>query len=129
MAEKIQMWRELGPQIVPGSPLDPEEFIEMLVQTTGQSEGSLVGVLAEVDAIIVRALRSGRRVKLPNGLRFRPIGKKDGSIRTKIEYGVRMSKRVNDNSRAQWKNSKNIGASEDEMIARWNELYPDDPIT
>jgi len=129
MAEKIQMWRELGPQIVPGSPLDPEEFIETLIETTGQSEGALVGVLAEVDTIIVRALRSGRRVKLPNGLRFRPIGKKDGSIRTKIDYGVRMNRRVNNNPRAEWKNSKNIDISEDEMIAQWNELHPDDPIT
>lgn len=128
MAKRIQMWKELGPQIESGSPMDPEEVIEELIGTTNQTKGSLLGLLAELDRVTVKALRFGRRVKLPNGLRFRPVGKRDGSIVIKIEYGVRIKENVNTNPHVKWKNAKNIGLSDEEMVALWNELYPDDPI-
>ncbi len=128
MAKKIQMWRELGPQIIAGTPMDPEEFVDTLVQTTGQSEGALLGVLAEMDSLIIRALKAGRRVKLPNGLRFRPSGKRDGSIVANVELGRRSHKRLNHEANVRWKNAKNIGLSDEEMIAIWNEKYPNDPI-
>ncbi|MGD9099137.1 MAG: hypothetical protein PVF45_01560 [Anaerolineae bacterium] len=128
MPEPIEMWRELGPQIIPGPPMDPEEFIEILVQTTGQSEGALLGILAEVDTIIIRALKIGRRVKLPNGMRFRPSGKRDGTIVAHIEYDRRSNKRLNNNPRVKWKNAKHIGLSDEEMYAVWNEKHPDRPF-
>ncbi len=128
MTEKIEMWNELGPQIILGDPIDPDEFVELLVDVTGRSEGMIVGILTDIDKVLVRALRSGRRVKLPNGLRFRPVGKSDGSVVVKIYYGNRMTTRVNHESRVKWKNKKNIGKSEAEMIVIWNEKYPDRPI-
>ncbi len=128
MPEKIQMWRELGPQIILNRPMEPQEVIDMLVETTGQSEGALLGVLAEIDTIVIRALKAGRKVKLPNGLRFRPAGKRNGSLVAHIEFGRRSNKRLNNDPLVKWKNARHIGLSDEEMVAIWNERHPDNPF-
>jgi hypothetical protein len=128
MAKKIQMWRELGPQLASATPLEAEEVIEELVATTNQTRGSVLAVLSELDIVIEKGLKAGRIVKLPNGTSYRPIGKKDGSISVKVRLGSRMAKNIETEQRAQWINADNIGKSEAEMVAQWNELHPDDPI-
>jgi len=128
MAKKIQMWRRLGPQLAPATPVEAEEVIEALVATTNETRGSLLGVLAELDVILEQALKAGRSVKLPNGTIFRPVGKKDGSISVKAYLGARMVKSINSEQHAKWMNAENIGKSEAEMIETWNAQFPDDPI-
>ncbi len=128
MAKKIQMWHKLGPKLAPTDPVEAEEVIELLVETTNQTRGSLLAILSELDVILERSLKAGRSVKLPNGTIFRPVGKKDGSISVKSRFSTRMSKSIDAEKRAEWINAENIGKTEAEMIVIWNELYPDDPI-
>ncbi len=128
MIKNIKMWRELGPRLAPAPAMEAEEIIEELIATTNQTRGSILAMLAELDASIERALKAGRRVKLPNGMIFRPVGKKDGSINIKIYASPRMDKSVNAGKRAKWINADNIAKSEAEMIVIWNKLHPDDPI-
>jgi len=49
-----------------------------------------------------------------------------------VEIGVRVNpeldKKVNVSFRGTWVNSVNIGKTEAEMIAIWNENHPDDQI-
>jgi hypothetical protein len=128
MAKKIQMWTEFGPKLAPATPIAAEEVIEQLVQATNQTRGSILAVLSELDEVILQGLRSGRIVKLPNGTNFRPIGKKDGSIKVSVRLNPRLTKQIAAERRANWVNAQNIGKSEAEMIALWNEAHPDDPI-
>ena len=39
-----------------------------------------------------------------------------------------IDRNVNANFRGKWRNAENIGKSEAEIIALWNEAYPEDPI-
>lgn len=128
MAKKIQMWTKFGPKLSPATPIDGEEVIEQLVQATNQTRGSILAVLSELDEVILQGLRSGRIVKMPNGSRYRPIGKKDGSIKVTSRLNPRLRKQIAADNRANWVNAQNIGKSEEEMIAIWNEAYPDDLI-
>ncbi len=128
MAKRIEMWRKLGPRLAPATPVEPEEVTEDLIATTNQTQGSVLAVLSELDAVIEKALKAGRSVKLPNGTIFRPVGKKDGTISVRVYLPSPMAKRINTEQRAKWINADNIGKSEAEMIALWNELYPDNPI-
>jgi hypothetical protein len=128
MIKNIKMWRELGPRLAPAPAMEAEEIIEQVVATTNQTRGSILAALAELDTAIERALKAGRRVKMPNGMVYRPVGKKDGSIDVKVYVSPRMEKSVNAEKRARWINAENVGKSEAEMIAIWNELHPDDPI-
>ncbi len=128
MAKKIKMWHELGPRLAPATPVEGEEVIEGLVASTNQTRGSVLAVLSELDVVIERALKAGRRVKLPNGMTLIPVGKKDGSIIIRASFGRPMLGRINVEKRARWINAENIGKTEAEMILLWNELHPDDPI-
>jgi hypothetical protein len=105
-----------------------QEIIENVINATNQSRGSVLAVLAELDVQLEGGLKAGRIVRLPNGTHFEPIGKKNGSIDINVRVNPAVTKRVNTEFRGTWLNGENIGKTEDEMIALWNEKYPADPI-
>lgn len=128
MAKKIQVWAAYGPKIDLGAPMKKEEIIENIVAATNQSKGSVLAVLAELDVQIEAGLKAGRIVQLPNGTHFEPIGKKDGSVDIGVRVNPELDRQVNAGFRGTWVNSVNIGKTEAEMIAIWNEEHPDDQI-
>ena len=69
-----------------------------------------------------------RIVQLPNGTHYRPIGKRDGSVKLLVRPNLRVIRRVNDEFRGDWINADSIDKSEDEIFALWNEAHPDDPV-
>jgi hypothetical protein len=105
-----------------------EELIENLVAATNQSRGSVQAVLSELDVQLESALKSGRIVKLPNSTHYQPIGKRDGSVNIKVRVNPDLNKRINSGFRGKWINAENIGKSEEEIIALWNEAHPEDPV-
>jgi hypothetical protein len=128
MAKKIQAWTEFGPRLEPTSPMKEDELIENVVAATNQSRGSVLAVLAELDVQIEAALKAGRIVHLPNGMHYRPTGKKDGSVDCVVRVSPALYDRVNAGFRGKWINAANIGKSEAELIALWNKAHPGDPI-
>lgn len=128
MAKKIRAWAVLGPRLEPTAPMKQDELIEYIVAATNQSRGSVLAVLSELDMALKAALKTGRIVHLPNNTHYRPIGKKDGSIDINVRVNPDLYKRVNFGFRGKWINSANIGKSQNEIIALWNETYPNDPI-
>ena len=128
MAKKIQVWAAYGPKISLGDPVTEVDIIENMVATTNQSKGSLLAILAELDVQIEAGLKAGRTVRLPNGTRFEPIGKKDGSIDIGVRISAELERKVNSEFRGKWLNSENKGKTEAEMIALWNKDHPEDPV-
>jgi hypothetical protein len=128
MAKKIQVWAAYGPKIELGSPMTKSELIENIIAATNQSKGSVLAVLAELDVQIESGLKAGRIVQLPNGTHFEPIGKKDGSVDIGVRVNPELDKQVNVGFRGKWVNSENVGKTEAEMIAIWNEKHPEDQI-
>ena len=128
MAKKIQAWVKFGPRIELAPPMKSEELIENLIAATNQSRGSVLAVLSELDVQVESALKAGRIIHLPNGTHYEPTGKKNGSINIDVRVNPDLDKRVNAGFRGKWINAENIGKSEAEIIALWNEAHPDDPI-
>lgn len=128
MAKKIQAWAAYGPKITLGDAMKKEELIENIIAATNQSRGSVLAVLSELDVQIEAGLKAGRIVQLPNGTHFEPIGKKDGSVDIGVRVNPDLDKKVNASFRGTWVNSGNIGKTEAEIIALWNEEHPDDQI-
>ncbi|GJQ37448.1 MAG: hypothetical protein JETCAE01_34580 [Anaerolineaceae bacterium] len=128
MAKKIQAWAAYGPKIELGNPMKKEELIENIIAATNQSRGSVLAVLSELDVQIEAGLKAGRIVQLPNGTHFEPIGKKDGSVDIGVRVNPDLDKKVNAAFRGTWVNSGNIGKTEAEIVALWNEEHPDDQI-
>jgi hypothetical protein len=129
MAQKIQAWSALRPRIEPATPMLSDELIENIVATTNQSRGSVLAVLAELDVQIQAGLRAGRIVHLPNGAHYRPSGHTDGSIDVDVRVNPDLVKQVNVGFRGKWINGDNIGKTEDEIMALWDEAHPDDKIS
>lgn len=128
MAKKIQAWAAYGPKITLGDAMKKEELIENIIAATNQSRGSVLAVLSELDVQIEAGLKAGRIVQLPNGTHFEPIGKKDGSVDIGVRVNPDLDKKVNAGFRGTWVNSGNIGKTEAEIVALWNEEHPDDQI-
>jgi hypothetical protein len=128
MAKKIQAWAELGPRLELVAPMTGDELIENIVAATNQSRGSVLAVLAELDVQIEAALKAGRIVHLPNDTHYKPTGKKDGSVDIDVRVNPDLDKRVNAGFRGKWANAENIGKSEAEIIALWNQAHPNDLI-
>ena len=104
------------------------EIIENIVAATNQSKGSVLAVLAELDVQIESGLKAGRIVRLPNGTRYEPIGKRDGAVKIGVRASSKLEKLVNGSFRGKWLNASNIGKTETEMIEIWNEEHPEDLI-
>lgn len=129
MAKKIQMWTKYGPRISLGTTMEPEEIIENVIGATNQSKGSVLAVLAELDVQILAGLKVGRIVRLPNGTRFEPVGKKDGSINIIVNVSNELDTKVNALFKGKWINADRIGWSEAELMELWNSEHPEDPIS
>ena len=129
MAKKIQMWTKYGPRVALGTTMNPEEIIENVIGATNQSKGSVLAVLSELDVQILAGLKAGRIVRLPNGTRFEPVGKKDGSINIVVNVSNEVDTKVNALFKGKWINAERIGWSEEEMIEFWNTEHPEDPIS
>ncbi len=128
MAKKIQAWRAYGPRIDKGDVVTQEEFIEHVTSATNQSKGSILAVLSEQDVQIEAALRAGRIIRLPNGMRIEPVGTKDGWVEIHVRVSSELVNKVNATFRGKWINAEYIGKSEAEIMTRWNAEHPDDPI-
>jgi len=81
-------------------------------------------VLSELDVVIQQGLRAERIVQLPNGTHYRPIGKKDGSVKVSARLTPRVVRAVNSGFPGRWLNADNVGKSEDEIIALWRRQLP-----
>jgi hypothetical protein len=128
MAKNIQVWAAYGPKISLGDAMTKDDIIENIVAATNQSKGSVLAVLAELDVQIEAGLKAGRIVHLPNGTHYQPIGKKDGSIDIGVRVSPELDRKVNSGFRGKWLNYENVGKTEAEMIAIWNEAHPTDPV-
>ena len=128
MTHKIKAWTAFGPRLEPKEPMDSDEIIENIIKVTNQSKGSVLAVLSELDVQLESGLKAGRVVRLPNGTHFRPVGKKDGSVNIQVRVNPEIDKNVNVGFRGKWRNAENIGKSEPEIIALWNEAHPEEPI-
>jgi hypothetical protein len=125
---KIQLWSKYGPRIALGVPMGPDEIIENVINSTNQSKGSILAVLAELDVQILAGLKAGRIVRLPNGIRFEPVGKKDGSVHIIVSVNKEMDNKVNAFFKGKWVNADHIGWTEAQMIELWNKEHPESPI-
>ena len=128
MAKKIQVWSKYGPRIALGDPMTADEVIENIVGATNQSKGSVLAVLAELDVQIQAGLKAGRIVRLPNGTRYEPVGKKDGCVNIIVNVSNEVYNRVNSMFRGKWVNAEHIGKSEADLVQLWNEDHPQDQI-
>jgi len=128
MAKKIQAWATYGPRLAPIMPVEGDTVIKNTVLNTNQSKGSVLAVLSEADKELEAALTEGRTVHLPNGMIYRPVAKRDGSIEIKVRVSPEMVKRINAEFKGRFINADNKGKTDEEIFTLWDADHPADPI-
>jgi hypothetical protein len=107
-----------------------DELVSYLADRTGLNEGEIRLVMTELRDAVVFFNRTGRGVKLEG------LGTYAPKIDLEGNFGVshRLDSRIRDDLNAPGTfggtiiNRENIGKTSDELVALWNEEYPDDPV-
>jgi hypothetical protein len=131
MASKIKAINAYCPRVELGDRVETPELVEFIARSTGLNESGVSQMLLELrDAVVFFNLR-GRPVKLEGLGTYFPTVSLDGSIKSGHRSDAHIANGINAPGKfqGQIRNRDNIGKTSDELVARWNEEHPDDPVT
>ena len=129
MAQSIKVFSFYGPRIDLGKPADSRRFIEMITQRTTLSSGVVKNVQESEVETLIGFLKEGRPVHTGTAI-FTPSIDLEGNISVSVRVDKRILSALNAPQAFAGKitNSANIGKSSNELVAMWNEAYPEDPV-
>ena len=130
MAKKITAIRKYRPEIRREPTKQTQQLVEDIAQRTGLNEGEIRFVVYELRDAILMAHRHGQAVKVEGLGTFTPTIHMDGILDILFRPEPDMLRQLNDSTKfyAKILNKSNIGKSADELITKWNEEHPDNPM-
>lgn len=119
-----------SPRIAQQKTIDIDHLTRFMVMSSKLDEGMILYVLKELKKAILHHFKWGRAVKVDSLGTFTPRIALDGSF--SISHLPDMELK-NEMGKPNWfegeiKNKDMIGKSVEDLVARWNEEHPDDPI-
>lgn len=130
MADKLKAIGAYRPRIKLGRMIQMDQLEPYIVARTSLNEGELHNVLRELcDAVIYFGL-DGRSVKLEYLGVYTPKIALNGKLSIAHRLNNSLKRRLNDEGKFKGDviNNDMVGKSVDDLIARWNEEHPDDPV-
>ncbi len=130
MTSRIKAINEYRPRIVLGRRAEMPDLIVLISSRTGLNEGEVRQVLLELrDAVSFFNLQ-GQAVKLDGLGTYTPTIDLDGSINVGHRADIELKNRLATPGafRGTITNRDTIGQSGDDLVARWNQEHPDDPV-
>jgi nucleoid DNA-binding protein len=130
MATLIEAVNAYRPRVVQKETIGMELLAERLARGSLFSESIARMVLTDLQAELRNGLRQGNPVRLPGIGRFAMHLRLDGQMRPSmsVDRSLRIALRDLDAFRGDIQGRENIGLSSREIVARWNEEHPDDPV-
>ena len=130
MAPKIKAIGAFRPRIEQGSTAQKNELLRAASRATGLVEGTFDLSIRELRDQIVEFCRAGRAVKVDGLGIWTPNLQMDGSLSIQYRPDNALVNGLNVPGMFTGKihNRENIGKSGDELVAMWNEAYPDDQV-
>jgi len=130
MAKLIKAIAALAPRILLGKMATMNELISVIAGRTGLNKGDILQVVNEFkDAIILFAL-SGRGVKIDGLAIFKPKVNLKGefaiTVRLDSSFFADLNKRKAFEGNIE--NREMMGKTVQDVVAKWNENHPDDPV-
>lgn len=130
MADKIKAVSAYRPRLPMFRMIKLEDLEPVIAEKTTFNQGIVYSILKEFHLEIIRKTMDGRAVKLEGLGVFKPAIDLEGNITIKYRMDNKLKLQVNiETYKGEIKNRDMIGKSIDELIARWNEENPGDPIT
>ena len=130
MASRIKAISEYRPRIALGKRVEMDEQVKFIARSTGLNESTIRQVLIELRDTVVFFSLSGRPVKLEGLGTYTPTIDLEGEFGVGHRADTKLKKAFNAPGEFQGdiENRDSIGKTSDELVARWNEEYPDDPV-
>ena len=130
MAHRIKAINAYRPRIEQGNTVQKPELVRALSRATGLVEGSIDQSIKELRDQIIEYCRAGRAVKVDGLGTWTPSIALDGSLDIQyrpdsaFSYGLNIPGIFSGTIL----NRENIGKTSAEIVAMWNEQYPDDQV-
>lgn len=129
MAKRSHVMQKYTPRIKLDIPNKTDIVSEYIEGRSSINSGTIKNVIDELASAIVYFSQLQQPVKLEGLGIFRPIMARDGTIRISFVADQKLVQKVNAAGiKGTPVNNDLIGATEQELIAKWNEEHPDDPV-
>jgi len=130
MAHRIKAVNAYRPRIEQGNTVQKPELIRAVSRATGIVEGSLDQNIKELRDQLIEYCRSGRAVKVEGLGTWTPTIALDGTLdiqyRPDAAFGYGLN--IPGVFSGTIINRENIGKTGEELVAKWNEEYPEDQV-
>jgi hypothetical protein len=130
MAPRIKAVNAYRPRIEQGNTVQKPELVRALSRATGLVDGSIDQSIKELRDQIIEFNRAGRAVKVDGLGTFSPSIDLDGNLAISYRADPALSNGLNIPGvfTGTIYNRENIGKTSEELVAKWNEEFPDDKV-
>ncbi|MCP5050676.1 MAG: hypothetical protein GY940_26165 [bacterium] len=130
MAKPINAIATYGPKIKQQATIQMNDLVTHIAGRTSINEGAIMNLLIELRDALLYFNRMGQPVKLEGLGTFTPKIALDGEIRVAHRTDSWLKSKINEKRKFHAKilNRNMIGKTFADLIARWNEEHPDDPV-
>jgi len=130
MAPRIKAVNAYRPRIEQGNTVQKPEFLRAVSRSTSLVEGTVDQTIKEVRDQIIEFNRAGRAVKVEGLGTFSPSIDLDGNLAISYRPDPALSNGLNIPGvfTGTIINRENIGKTSEELVAKWNENFPEDQV-
>jgi hypothetical protein len=130
MAPRIKAVNAFRPRIEQGNTVQKPELIRAVSRATGIVEGTLDQSIKELRDQIIEFNRAGRAVKVDGLGTFSPSIDLAGNLSISFRPDPAFANGLNVPGifTGTVINRENIGKTSEELVIKWNEAYPEDPV-
>ena len=131
MATKAKALAAYRPRIIQGKTADVKDASNIIAGRTSATYGGVLENLMELMYVVTLFLGSGRPLKLPGLGTFSPSISLDGTINVNLRVDREVLSELNKDKegfKGDIVNKDMIGKTYDDLVARWNEEHPEDPV-
>ena len=130
MSEPLKAVNAYRPRVVRGPRVTLADLVAFISRSTGLTESTVGMVLTELRDAVIFFNRRGQAVRLDGLGTYSPGIKLDGRMTISHYADPQLRNALNSPGafRGTIQNRESIGLTLEDLISRWNEEHPDDPI-
>jgi hypothetical protein len=130
MAKRITAIKAYAPRLKLNRTLQTATLSELIQRRTAFNRGEILGLLSELNELIIDHLLRGTPVKIDGLGTFSPAIHLDGSLHVNVRIDRSLIWALNGPEAFKGKviNRRNIGLSAGDLIAQWNRHRSEDPV-
>ena len=130
MAKPIKAINTYSPRIKTGKPASMEQLITFIAGRTGLTRGNIQHTISELVEGLTFFNLAGQGVTIEGLGFYYPTVNLEGTITTSYRIDPKLKAELNKKNSFHGKmlNWDMIGKTSAELVARWNEEHPDDPV-